>query len=473
MATVYRAESTGPGPKHPDVAVKVLASDRSSGYSNDRRPPCPDKVGRFEREISLLGRVQGRGTPLLIEHGVHEGDRFLVMEFVEGVNLDEFRKNQLPSRTANVCIVHRLVEILRDVHREGIVHRDIKPANIMLRSNGELVLVDFGIGWNDDPRLARHTMEGSSLGTLGFQAPELIEIKGDPTPAADIYSVACLFFYLVMGYPVFKDKAGDSRNALWNMHLNDVPPRLDALVRGFPEDLADLVQAMFAKAPADRPAHAEILRVLAAHVARPGDPAPSPSLTPDPTRPFREAGTAPSGLDRPRSVPAPRPPRGFDPVSFTALIAETEAELGRGEAGVAHLRLGSLLPAARRSRLGSTHPDVALARALCAEALRREEGVEAAAGRWRTLVEDLRHVGSREPLAAVYAEALIGVAESLIPTDPETAVRLWYEAVSGFAGWSEPPVERLVRRARDVGGSLASQGFESEVTEGLGHLPYG
>jgi len=166
-AEVYRAVNAKTGR---DGALKLLA-DRSPGM---RR--------RFDREIEALGSLSIPAAPRLLAKGEADGVPFLVVEYLQPLFLPLDRRDALP-------FLRALAAAVRDLHAAGWIHRDIKPANILLRKNGEPVLVDFG--------LARRTGEADgrdgdgrryAVGTPGFAAPEQL-VEGRSDERSDVYSL--------------------------------------------------------------------------------------------------------------------------------------------------------------------------------------------------------------------------------------------------------------------------------------------
>ncbi|XXU13715.1 protein kinase [Sorangium sp. So ce861] len=237
MGDVYRARDRWSGEA---VALKVL----QGASANNRR--------RFAREAEALVTLRLPGIVQYVAHGVTgEGQPYLVMEWLDGVTLEERLAGPPLTLTESVSLAARVATTLGAVHRLGIVHRDLKPSNLMLVGGAveRVTLLDFGIA--RDLRLMQTlTSPGAILGTPGYMAPE--QARGDsPVDArADVFALGCVLFQCVAGRPPF---LGDSALALLMRVVLEEPPRLGQLCGDIPEPLERLVARMLAKQPGERP----------------------------------------------------------------------------------------------------------------------------------------------------------------------------------------------------------------------------
>jgi WD40 repeat protein len=203
MGTVWRARQPSLD-RH--VALKLLPASLAG-----RDPAFAE---RFEREGRLLARLHHPNIVTVHDSG-RAGDFFyLVMEFVDGVNLRQvMRASRFTSQQA-LAIVPRICDALQYAHDEGVLHRDIKPENILLDSKGRVKLVDFGIAKvmaqaeaapAGAPVRAKAsgtdslTVGDSTLGTPNYMAPEQIAKPADVDHRADIYSLGVVFYELLTG----------------------------------------------------------------------------------------------------------------------------------------------------------------------------------------------------------------------------------------------------------------------------------
>lgn len=197
------------------VAIKLLQPSMAFG---------PDLLARFEREAKVVASLDHPNIVSVIDYGVVDGVPYIVMQFVEGVSLDSMLTGRAFPVLFAVRVLRQVAAALDYAHARNVVHRDVKPANVMIRSDGVVMLTDFGIAKaSDAPGL---THGGMTLGTPAYMAPEIC--KGDPaSPASDIYSLGVIAYEMLTGRRPF-----DSDNSLALMYkkLNDSPPDPTALL---------------------------------------------------------------------------------------------------------------------------------------------------------------------------------------------------------------------------------------------------
>jgi serine/threonine protein kinase len=187
MGVIYRAHD--PEIDRP-VAVKLIRADLLD--SQDRA----DYVVRFRREAQAAGRCTHSNIVTIYDFSTHEGNPFLAMEFIEGMNLNEVRaRGTVFDIDQSVFLVQQLLDALEAMHRLGVVHRDIKPANILLMDGARVKVTDFGISRFDTSDL---TQDGSVIGTPSYMSPE--QCRGDPVDArTDLFSSGVILFELLGG----------------------------------------------------------------------------------------------------------------------------------------------------------------------------------------------------------------------------------------------------------------------------------
>jgi predicted Ser/Thr protein kinase len=237
------------------VALKLLAPE----LSRDER-----FRKRFLREMELVAAVTDPHIVRVLRSGEEDGFLFIAMPYVEGVDLRELvrRDGPLPPERA-VEIVEQVAAALDAAHAAGIVHRDVKPANILMPSDEEALLCDFG--------LARHaataeslTGERGLLGTVAYVAPEQIESQS-VDGRADVYSLGCVLFECLTGEPPFPR---DTELAVLYAHLNEPPPSPSLRRPDLPDAFDDVVAAALDKDPAGRPQTAGELAAAARNALR-------------------------------------------------------------------------------------------------------------------------------------------------------------------------------------------------------------
>lgn len=192
MARVYRAEHEG---LQRQVAVKVLLEARGEGHE------------RFLREARIAAAIKHRNVVNIFDVGVDRGVPFLVMELLEGADLDSFMggKNRLDEATTMEIIVP-ITSALSTVHDAGIVHRDLKPGNIFLARGGndelEPRLLDFGISKSVGDQLRLTSTHGPVLGTPFYMSPEAAS-GAEMTPLSDQYALGVVLYECVTGVNPF------------------------------------------------------------------------------------------------------------------------------------------------------------------------------------------------------------------------------------------------------------------------------
>ena len=227
-------------------ALKVLLPDLATE---------PDLADRFVREIKVQASLEHPNIASLHTALRVENQLLMLMEFVEGMTLDQkLKAGPLPISEA-VEYVAQVLGALGYAHQHGVIHRDIKPANMMLTPAGVIKLMDFGIAKAATDR--KLTMTGTTMGSLYYMSPE--QIKGAATldSRSDLYSIGVTLYELVTGKRPFD---GDSQFAIMAAHLekNPIPPiTLDPRL---PAELNDIILLSVAKDPAARFQTAEAFR---------------------------------------------------------------------------------------------------------------------------------------------------------------------------------------------------------------------
>lgn len=222
MGAVYKARQ-----KDLDriVALKIL-------------PPAiggsPAFSSRFTREAKALAKLNHPGIVTIHEFGQRDGLYFIVMEFVDGVNLAQLLKTGRVSPREALAIVPQICDALQYAHDQGIVHRDIKPENILLDRLGRVKVADFGIAKivsavcddpmrrGDNPVPADATIAGNIMGTPQYMAPEQVEHPADVDHRADIYALGVVFYQMLTGELPGKDLQAPSRKVHIDVRLDEI-----------------------------------------------------------------------------------------------------------------------------------------------------------------------------------------------------------------------------------------------------------
>ena len=190
MGAVYKARQ----PKLDRfVAFKILASDLVGD---------PAFAERFDREARLLARLNHPNIVTVFDSGVAGPFAYLLMEFVDGVNLRQAMRAGRFTPPEALALVQDICAALKFAHEQGILHRDIKPENILIDSRGQVKIADFGIAkltGEEGQDALTLTQRGFVLGSPHYMAPEQFESPGDVDQRADIYSLGVVLYELLTG----------------------------------------------------------------------------------------------------------------------------------------------------------------------------------------------------------------------------------------------------------------------------------
>jgi len=266
------------------------------------RSARPADAAGIRREIDALRRVDHPAIVRLYDDGVWNGMPWMAMEMLQGQTLGHeimslwpqaarslfdqrtttpprgrtFRADDLgwggtaPTPVAGgrlgdvLSIVAQLCLALDHLHGQGLVHRDLKPTNVMIGDNGRATLLDFGLACRARGPGAAPGSGDVCVGTMEYAAPE--QICGDAVDArADIYSLGCMLYEMCTGQRPF---GGDTSHEIAQSQLRCEPRALSELVADVPCALEELVLAMLAKRPDNRPTTAAEVGQRVARIAR-------------------------------------------------------------------------------------------------------------------------------------------------------------------------------------------------------------
>ncbi len=232
MGIVYKAKDTK---LDRFVALKFLAAKVASTDS-DRQ--------RFMQEAKAAATLNHPNICTIYDVAEYEGQLFIAMEFIEGETLRD-RKNNI-SLKQSIEIGIQIAEGLAAAHEKGIVHRDIKPENVMLRKDGLVQIMDFGLAKLQG--VSRLTREGNTVGTMGYMSPE--QVQGfNVDHRTDIFSFGVLLYELISGQSPFK---GMHETAIIYEIVNVDPEPISILKPELPPDLDAILLECLAKDPDDR-----------------------------------------------------------------------------------------------------------------------------------------------------------------------------------------------------------------------------
>lgn len=174
------------------VALKVLPKSLAA---------TPGFAERFHREGRVLARLSHPSIVTVHDFGESGGFAYLVMEFVDGVNLRQAMRAGRFTPEQALRIIPAICDALQFAHTQGVLHRDIKPENILLDTAGKVKIADFGIAKILDEKGGDMllTQSGAKLGTAPYMAPEQIEQPSSVDHRADIYSLGVVFYEMLTG----------------------------------------------------------------------------------------------------------------------------------------------------------------------------------------------------------------------------------------------------------------------------------
>ena len=234
MGTVWLAEDIGMSGERRAIKFLSQAYVGASAASRDQ----------FAREGRLSVNLNHQGIAKLMHFDFHNGQPYLVMQYVDGDTLEERlrRDGALPEERV-VQYLKPIAEALDYAHQEGVVHRDVKPSNVMIRKDGRPFVLDFGVARSVTDAVTLMTSRPHSVsGTLPYMSPQ--QLNGEkPTPQDDIYSFAMMAYECLNGVHPFAGK-GDI-----DYLINTVVPRELAS----DSDFARHVMQGLKKNPCDRP----------------------------------------------------------------------------------------------------------------------------------------------------------------------------------------------------------------------------
>ncbi|MFN0077570.1 MAG: protein kinase domain-containing protein [Prosthecobacter sp.] len=198
------------------VALKVLPKALAA---------TPGFAERFTREGRVLARLSHPNIVAVHDFGESGGFCYLIMEYVDGVNLRQAMRAGRFTPEQALNIIPAICEALQFAHSQGVLHRDIKPENILLDSKGRVKIADFGIAKiisEDAGDAMLLTQSGARLGTAPYMAPEQIEQPATVDHRADIYSLGVVFYEMLTGELPLGRFAAPSERSTCNGNIDEV-----------------------------------------------------------------------------------------------------------------------------------------------------------------------------------------------------------------------------------------------------------
>ena len=237
MGTVYKAFDT--------IVQRIVALKTLTPHSTQTDP-----AGRSLNE-AVLARLDHPNILRIFDSGVADGCAFVVTQFVDGRSLAQILQDRgrLEPDYA-IEIIVRVGTALTFAHWQGVIHRDIKPSNIMVSTDGDVLLADFGLAARSGD--ATLTPGGTVVGTPAYMSPE--QAMGEPADArSDLFSLGAVFYETLTGRKWF---ASDGESIPFREIMRRVvekePPPITALVPGLPSRIDDVIRKALAKDPSER-----------------------------------------------------------------------------------------------------------------------------------------------------------------------------------------------------------------------------
>lgn len=213
MAVVYRALDTQ---ENRTVAIKVLRTE----YESDM-----EFVRRFSREAEAAAKVFHENIVNMLDVGIDDEMRYIVMEYVDGQTLKEMIRSEgkiHPDVALRMTI--RILAAVDHAHRNGIVHRDIKPQNILVDKEGRVKVADFGIARLKTSQTTQVDANGSAMGSVHYLSPE--QARGEVADEqSDLYSVGVVMYEMLTGHVPFD---GDTPISVALKHVSETPKSMRA-----------------------------------------------------------------------------------------------------------------------------------------------------------------------------------------------------------------------------------------------------
>lgn len=217
------------------VAIKILRSDQSTDAIS---------ILRFEREAQAATTLAHPNIVEIYDVGEYKNHHYIVMEYVAGKTLKKVIRDRAPLLNLEaVDTMKQLTSAVAEAHKRGIIHRDIKPQNVIVKSDGSLKILDFGIATAKGS--AQLTQANNVMGSVHYLAPELA--KGEPaSPQSDIYALGIVFYEMLTGDVPFK---ADQAVQIALQHMREPMPSVRKANPNVPQSVENIIIRATTKNP--------------------------------------------------------------------------------------------------------------------------------------------------------------------------------------------------------------------------------
>jgi serine/threonine protein kinase len=212
---------------------------------------------RFEREVDLAASLQHPNIVTIYDSGIAQGQYYFAMQYIEGKPLDEYVQSEKLSTRQIMELFNKVCSGVAYAHQRGVMHRDLKPGNILVDTDGEPHILDFGlaklIGDSDqaNPDMAMTSIPGKVIGTLAFMSPEQASARPENMDVrTDVYSIGVILYKILTdNYPY--DISGSMLAILRNIQEVE-PTRPSKIMRRFNSEVEAILLKALAKEPSRR-----------------------------------------------------------------------------------------------------------------------------------------------------------------------------------------------------------------------------
>lgn len=220
------------------VAIKILRADLSTDAIS---------ILRFEREAQAAAALSHPNIVEIYDVGDYKGHHYIVMEYVEGKTLKQVIRSRGPLVNEEaIDIMKQLCSAVAEAHARGIIHRDIKPQNVIVKADGSVKILDFGIATAKGSM--QLTQANNVMGSVHYLAPELA--KGEQaSPQSDIYALGIVLYEMLSGDVPFK---ADQAVQIALKHMREPMPDIRQMNSSVPQSVANIITRATAKNPEER-----------------------------------------------------------------------------------------------------------------------------------------------------------------------------------------------------------------------------